>query len=146
MAPVASNTTPTFSNHGNPDLVCTPTHWSTILLFFAANYVAHCLTIKFYPAETLKEKAIAVAGALLFPASGLSRAIEAIRQRSRLRKVNPIERALIAGALCMVVRSRTWRPHENDVLRNIRSSRDVSYKIGHLAFEDLQMNLVSIRR
>jgi hypothetical protein len=123
MAPNTLNSTTPLSDHGIKGLVCTPAQWSDLVLFFFANYIAHCVTIKFYPAETPKEMAIAIAGALLFPSSGLSRAIEAIRRRPRFRGIDMLERALISGALCMVVRSADWKPKPGELIRNLRSLR-----------------------
>jgi hypothetical protein len=122
MAPTPTNTTVTWTDHGIPGLVCTQAYWSSLVLFFLANYAAHCATIKFYPAETPTEQAIAIAGALLFPSSGLSRAIESIIRRPRLRRLNKVQRALVSGAMCMVVRTTDWEPQAGEIIRNMRSN------------------------
>ena len=84
--------------------------------------MAHCATIKFYPAETPTELAVAVTGALLFPSSGLRRAVGAIRRRPRLRGLNKIQRALASGAMCMVVRTKDWELRRGEIIRNMRSN------------------------
>ncbi|KAH8725619.1 hypothetical protein GQ44DRAFT_826426 [Phaeosphaeriaceae sp. PMI808] len=126
MVPVPSNSTATWSDHGISGLVCTPANASSIALFFLVNYAAHCVTVKLFPAETPKEIAIAIASALFFPSSGLSRAMDAIRRRTRLRKLSSIEKAAQAGALCMVVRTPEWQPRKGDIIRNIRSRSSLS--------------------
>ncbi|PMD19655.1 hypothetical protein NA56DRAFT_690277 [Hyaloscypha hepaticicola] len=122
MAQIPSNTTAPWTDHGIPGLVCTQARWSSLILFFLANYVAHCATIMSYPAETLTERAVAVTGALLFPSSGLRRAVGAIRRRPRLRPLNSIQRALASGAMCMVVRTKDWEPRTGEIIRNLRSN------------------------
>src|ERR1700761_9484272 len=129
MAPVPGNPTTTCTDHGVPGLCCTPAKASDIALFFLVNYLAHCATIKFFPAETPTEKMYTIITALLCPSSGLLRAIDSILRRPRLRKLNAIQRALKSGALCMVTRSHDWRPRLDDkihlTLRNIgKNSRD----------------------
>lgn len=122
MAPTPSNTTVPWTDHGIPGLVCTPAHWSSLLLFYLANYAAHCATIKSYPAETHSELALAIVGALFFPSSGLARAVDAIRRRPRLRYRDQVQRGLESGAMCMVVRKAGWEPRTGEVIRNMRSN------------------------
>jgi hypothetical protein len=122
MAPTPSNATVPWTDHGIPGLVCTQTRWSSLVLFFLGNYVAHCATIMSYPAETWTERAVAITGALLFPSSGLRRAVGAIRRRPRLRPLNSIQRALASGAMCMVVRTKDWEPRTGEIIRNLRSN------------------------
>lgn len=56
-----------FIDHGDPNIVCTrATPWS-LFVFFLTNYVAHCATVKSYPAETGAGMAVAVAMALFIP-------------------------------------------------------------------------------
>jgi len=134
MAPTPSNTTVPWTDHGIPGLVCTQARWSSLVLFFLANYVAHCATIKFYPAETPTELAIAVTGALLFPSSGLRRAVGAIRRRPRLRPLNKIQRALASGAMCMVVRTKDWQLRRGEIIRNMRSNAFADSRYHFLQF------------
>lgn len=112
-----SDQPPSYIDHGVPGLVCTPAKWTSVLLFYVVNYLAHCATIKSYPAETPLETTSAILCALFLPSSGISRAMDSIVRRPRLRKgLSDLERACVAGALCMVVRGREWRPKPGDVV------------------------------
>jgi hypothetical protein len=125
MSPLPNSTTTTthvpgpFTNHGDPDLFCTPSTTASVLFFFLANFVAHCATVKSYPAETNAELLVAVVLALFFPSSGVIRALDSILRSSRLRRTNDAQRAAKAGALCMVVRSPDWEPQRDDVIRDV---------------------------
>ena len=117
MAPIHNVTT---IAHGNPDTLCTPSSAADIALFFFANYIAHCATVKSYPGENAIELGIAVLLALLFPSSGIIRALDSIFRHSRFRNSNELRRAARAGALCMVVRAPGWTPIAGDVITGIR--------------------------
>jgi hypothetical protein len=113
-----SNLPSDWIDHGIPGLICTPAKWTSVILFFVANYLAHCATVKPYPAEPVKEIIFAMAAALFLPSFGITRAIDAIIRHSRFRKISELERAAIAGALCMVVRMKFWEPEIQDEIRN----------------------------
>jgi hypothetical protein len=120
MAPIPASELPSgATDHGVPGLVCMPATWTTPLLFYVANYLAHCATVKPYPAETTAELLIAIFSALFLPSSGMSRALDSIVRRPRLRKMTELERACISGALCMVVRNTDWEPEIGDVIRDM---------------------------
>lgn len=106
------------SNHGYENLLCTPTKWSDIAVFFLANYVSHAATVKSLPGEPVIPAFIALVFALLFPVSGISRGLDAIRQKGVFCD-NPVEAASRAGALCTVVRSSEWKPQIGDKVRNV---------------------------
>jgi hypothetical protein len=108
-----------FTNHGDPDLFCTPSTTISVLFFFLANFIAHCATVKSYPAETNVELVVAVILALFFPSSGVIRALDSILRSSRLLQTNEAQRAAKAGALCMVVRTDKWKPQPGDVIRDV---------------------------
>ena len=118
MAPIyASDQPPSYTDHGVPGLVCSPAKWTSVLLFYAVNYLAHCATVKPYPAETQLETTSAILCALFLPSSGISRAMDSIVRRPRLRRgLNDLERACVADALCMVVRKGNWKPESGDTV------------------------------
>ncbi|OCL11883.1 hypothetical protein AOQ84DRAFT_286308 [Glonium stellatum] len=93
-----------FSNHGDPNLVCTPSTKVSIVLFLFTNYLAHCATVVSYPGETGRSSGISGVLALFFPASGIIKAMNALIRRPRLFGKNEVETATRAGALVMVVR------------------------------------------
>ncbi|KAF2466959.1 uncharacterized protein BDR25DRAFT_71735 [Lindgomyces ingoldianus] len=132
MAPIPiSDVPPTWANHGDKNLICIPAQWTSVILFCFANYLAHCATVKPYPAETLRELGIAMGLALVLPSSGITRAVDSIIRRSNFRKLNQLEKAATAGALCMVIRDKYWSPQEGEVLRDedfVRVDQNFHYK------------------
>ncbi|KAK6435155.1 hypothetical protein LTR95_008659 [Oleoguttula sp. CCFEE 5521] len=105
----------TLSNDGR--VLCTSGNaWKEALLvftFFATNYLAHAATIKSTPGDTTTITACNMCLAILFPMSGLMRALNAIARFARFGE-SEIENACRAGALCMVVRSPEWMPEDNE--------------------------------
>ncbi len=57
------------TNHSDPRLLCTPTKWTDIVVFFLGNYVAHAATVKSLPGEPMLSVLFAGSAALLFPTS-----------------------------------------------------------------------------
>ncbi|KAF4626091.1 hypothetical protein G7Y89_g12070 [Cudoniella acicularis] len=101
------------SNHDTPGLVCVPTHWTDIAVFFAANYVAHAATTHSLPGERPHKVALVVLAALFFPASGAFRGVLAIMSSAK-RAESELGTAARAQALCMVVRGPGWKPRIED--------------------------------
>ncbi|KAF2704049.1 hypothetical protein K504DRAFT_538506 [Pleomassaria siparia CBS 279.74] len=62
----------------NGSLLCLPARWTTLLRFFALNYVAHAFTIWTRPGESIAEKLFSIILALFFPVSGLGRGLDAL--------------------------------------------------------------------
>ncbi|KIW26192.1 uncharacterized protein PV07_09306 [Cladophialophora immunda] len=123
----SSNTTlpAGLSNHGNPNLICTPTGWSDVAFFFLGNYAAHAGTITLLPGEATIDAITAMVFALLFPSSGALRGIYSIWNSTLTR--DPLQTALKAQALCMVVRTPNWRPKSGDHLHTLSYvSQDMS--------------------
>ena len=90
-------------------LLCTPSSWKSIAPFFLANYFAHVATVRTIPGEPIIQVVAMMLTALLFPASGLARGLDAIFQSAK-RGRSPLEVACKAGALCVVVRMPEWTP------------------------------------
>ncbi len=101
-------------SHGNPNLLCIPTRWTDIAVFFLANYVAHAATIKPLPGEPAQITLRVLLSALCLPVSGVMRGVKAIRQRAVFCST-PLETAAKAGALCVVVRTAEWVPQRGYV-------------------------------
>jgi hypothetical protein len=108
---------PGSSDHGAPGLICVPTKWTDIVVFFLANYAAHAATTRSVPGERTGKFIVAVVGALLFPASGTFRGILAVLTFAKSGK-SSLEIAARAGALCMVVRGPDWSPLDGDTVPN----------------------------
>lgn len=86
--------------------------WRTSLYvatFFAANYAAHAATVKSNPGDKTSVTVCNIILALLFPVSGLMRAVNVIGRFGK-RGGSDAEKAYRAGALCMVVRASGWIP------------------------------------
>jgi hypothetical protein len=98
------------TNHGNPNLICTPTSWFSLFIFFATNYLAHAVTVKQLPGEQTSQYIFVVLAAVFFPYCGLPRAIESITRRAIFFRGSELQTACRAGALCVVVRSHNWKP------------------------------------
>ncbi|KAK1756692.1 hypothetical protein QBC47DRAFT_400327 [Echria macrotheca] len=89
--------------HSDSHLLCEPVKWDDILKFFLVNYMTHAFTVVTPPAATMFEKIVIVLMALFLPATGAMRAFMATVTRPNKEK-NPLKRARLCGALCMVVR------------------------------------------
>jgi hypothetical protein len=61
-----------------PDLLCTPPRWYDFLLFFVSSYFAHAATVITVPGQHWSETLEVALMALLWPISGVSRALSAI--------------------------------------------------------------------
>jgi hypothetical protein len=131
-----ANSTQTAIFHGNR-LYCTPTKWYDVGMFLLGNYVSHALTIKAYPGEATTSVLIASVGALLIPTTGLIRGINAIARNAKFTRKNfwhglfhdpDYQTAAAAGALCMVVRKKSWKPCPGDKLSNVVLRDEVKAK------------------
>lgn len=98
------------SNHGDPHILCPPTTWASIAVFFLGNYLAHAATVKLPPATSLLSNLRICFGALLMPAIGLVFALRAFAQAIRGIGKSEAQKVGIAGGLCMYARSSGWRP------------------------------------
>jgi hypothetical protein len=107
-------------NHGDDHLLCTPSRWNDIFVFFFANYVAHAATVKSIPGEPALLAIWALLCALLFPVSGVMRGVDAILQHAVTART-PLEAASKAGALCMVVRTKEWKPQRGDRTKGVKT-------------------------
>ncbi|KAL1860751.1 hypothetical protein VTK73DRAFT_7184 [Phialemonium thermophilum] len=104
------------SNHGDPHLLCTPTQVFDVFVFFLSNYIAHAATVRSSPGEHLVPSMLRILFALLFPVSGVMQGLRGIIQCGILGG-DPLVTALRAGAVCEVVRKRTWQPRAGDSVR-----------------------------
>ncbi|KFA48275.1 hypothetical protein S40293_11595 [Stachybotrys chartarum IBT 40293] len=96
-----------------------PSSWR-LFLFFTTNYLAHCATIRAYPAEDLGSRFLAALLALFMPASGVVRAMDAFIRHSRFFGGEEIQRAVRAGAACMLVRTKDWMPRDGDIITGLK--------------------------
>jgi hypothetical protein len=113
-ANLTNSTIPGTIYHGD-GVLCTPTNWYNIVIFFVGNYFAHAATVK-------------SVGALLIPTTGLIRGINSIARNAKFKRKRfwtavwrdpDYQTAAAAGALCMVVRKKSWKPYPGDKLSNV---------------------------
>ena len=106
------------TNHGDPDSLCTPATWIDIASFLLFNYVAHGATVVSYPGEKGFNMLFHAVVAILCPTYGVIRAFNFIMRHPFLTANNDLEMAARSGALCMLVRSRKWKPQQGDNIKN----------------------------
>jgi hypothetical protein len=90
------------SDHGDPKLLCLPTKWTDIAIFFIGNYIAHAATVLQDPGSSHQESMMVAIWALLVPPTGMIRGLKAIVVGSTFGKTD-LEIAARASALCMVI-------------------------------------------
>jgi hypothetical protein len=95
-----------------------PMLWIDYIMFYVGNYIAHVATVKSFPGESVFSIFIAMIAALFFPTSGIVRGLAAIIKLSIIEP-DPLQAAARAGALCMVVRSKTWTPRIGDKVSGV---------------------------
>jgi hypothetical protein len=107
------------TNVSSSQELCASVSWEQIVIFILVNYVTHAITVKSYPGEKKRETILWNIAALLWPYSGAFKGIMAIYTRARFTN-DPLERALRAGALCVVARNYgptdkidSVRPHKH---------------------------------
>ena len=109
------------TNHGDSSLLCIPTQWYDVLLFLCGNFLAHALTVVPKPGEPWKDLLLRTVVALFFPNYGMRDGLDAIFRHAIIVK-DPLQRAARASALCMVVRSPSWKPRDGDIIQGVNFS------------------------
>ena len=105
-------------NHGDTRLICTPPKWYDYLVFYLTNYFAHAITVVASPGQGYLETTVAAVMALVFPGTGVLRASIAMLRRPRFFHKDMLQRAVEAGAICMVAR-------ENDSRKESATNEDI---------------------
>ena len=106
------------TNHGDPESLCVPSTSIDIASFLLFNYVAHGATVVSYPGEPALNMLFHAVIAILSPTYGVIRAFNFIIRLPLLTAKNDLEVAARSGALCMLVRSSSWKPQKGDNIRN----------------------------
>ncbi|KAJ5732522.1 pogo transposable element [Penicillium malachiteum] len=104
--------------HQDSKSICTPTSWTDILTFFFGNYVVHAASTVTLPGESSFGNIQNMLAALRWPAQGVRRGMLVIFRRAVFWK-DPLQQAHRAAALCMVVRSRRWKPEPGEPVRSM---------------------------
>jgi hypothetical protein len=100
------------------NLICTPTTWTSVAVFFLGNYLSHAATVIAFPGEANHFVVLNMILAVLSPAMGAARGLLAIIRHAALYR-DPIKQALRSRALCMVVRSDEWKPRAGEKMRSL---------------------------
>ncbi|KAJ7725301.1 hypothetical protein DFH07DRAFT_931559, partial [Mycena maculata] len=121
------------TQHGDAHQLCLPAQAWDVILFFLGNYATHALTVRSFPGESSFDRAWVTIAAVMFPTSGLIRGITAIIRRGfgGDGQHSPLQAARRAGALCMVVRTKDWKPMPGFQLSQIATTMKDSEKSGH---------------
>ncbi|KAK3374359.1 hypothetical protein B0T24DRAFT_577320 [Lasiosphaeria ovina] len=113
------------TNHGDPGLLCSPPKWYSYVVFFGTNYFSHAATVVSLPGQSIQETIMVLISALFLPSSGVARAIDVILSHPITFK-DPLQRAMRANALCMVVRDEHINSRMNKVLRLSQRQRQAA--------------------
>ncbi|KAK0622673.1 hypothetical protein B0T14DRAFT_514256 [Immersiella caudata] len=95
------------TDHGNPQLLCTPARWYDYIFFIFANYLAHAATVVPIPGQDIEASICAVLLALMLPGSAVARSVTVILRRPATHRQDPLRCAARAGALCIVLKKPT---------------------------------------
>jgi hypothetical protein len=109
-APIVQNVTGTVLSSTN--IARSKIIWD-ILKYIGTNYIAHAFTINTAAGYGSLYATTFGLTSLFFPYIGLSAACRSLEQMAILEK-DPLKRAARAGALCMVVRTKYWKPRSED--------------------------------
>ncbi|KDQ51972.1 hypothetical protein JAAARDRAFT_184571 [Jaapia argillacea MUCL 33604] len=93
-------------------VVCVPTTWSDIAVFFVANYIAHATTIPTAPGANWYDTAAWTMLSLLLPFAGLGKSLGLILSHF-IAGNSDLEKAWAHDALAVVVRSDDWEPADD---------------------------------
>ncbi|OJJ42170.1 hypothetical protein ASPZODRAFT_137444 [Penicilliopsis zonata CBS 506.65] len=105
--------------HAESEEICIPTKWIDVVIFFFGNYFAHAATVVKFPGEPHHIIALNMLLVVLFPCLGAGRGLFVLSRRAALFSKDPLQQALQAQALCMVVRAPTWTPRAGQSLRSL---------------------------
>lgn len=104
--------------HPESQDICTSTSRTDIVSFFLGNYLSHVATVVRAPGEPLHITILNMLLVLLFPSFRAGRGLITIYRRARFYK-DPLQQALKAQALVMVIRDREWTPQAGDSIRSL---------------------------
>ena len=94
-----------------------PAPWNQIFTFFLTNYVARIATIKKESGSRGQRGYITAAQSLFVPFIGISTAANTISRGSRFFGHDDVDRALLAEALCAIVRDDDWTPMHGEIIK-----------------------------
>ncbi|KAK4210517.1 hypothetical protein QBC37DRAFT_292336 [Rhypophila decipiens] len=92
---------PGYTHRGDCNLLCKEATWTDITVFYLGNYVAHAVTVNTDPGQPILSSVLAVILVILFPGTGIEKALLAIYSRAVLA-LTELQQAARAGALCVV--------------------------------------------
>jgi hypothetical protein len=108
------------TNHGDVGRLCPTMKWDEIVFFYAIDYFAHAFTVKHFPREQLSSYVKAITFAVLYPYSGILRGLDSLLRCAYYTPGDNLQKAAVAGALCVVTRSANWIPEDGEIPRGIK--------------------------
>jgi hypothetical protein len=119
-------------------VICTPTDWQSLFLFFLVNYASHAATVPLPPGGTVVTNLPWVIIALMFPLAGLGKSVALILtqglyvgEKFRHDRAPEVRRAAIRGAFIVAMRTQEWKPattHEEQVYLKLKSPSKATAK------------------
>jgi len=94
-----------------------PAPRNQILSFFLTNYIARIVTYKKTSGYRGTRDYLYVFASLFVPFIGISGAAATIARGSRFLGHTDVDRALLADALCVIVREEGWRPAHGEIIQ-----------------------------
>lgn len=86
-------------------IVCRPSTWTDLILFFVFNYGLHVFTMLSPPGSPPIYDLATALSSLFLPFSGILTALKIIRYRGEGGASDDLQTAHRAGALCMLIRA-----------------------------------------
>ncbi|KAI5841719.1 hypothetical protein BZA05DRAFT_412832 [Tricharina praecox] len=126
------------TTYGRPGLICVPTDWKDIVQFLLLNYVSHVASLRFGPWQSFTSSLFSCLVSLCSPFYGIIMNLDVLF-RCAISSKDPLERAALAEALCVVCRNDKWRPSDGQVIENARlivsnsasTGNTVTFKVAH---------------
>jgi hypothetical protein len=109
------------TDHGQSGLLCLPTKWTDIFVFFLGNYLAHAATIRLEPGTSTADTILAVIWALLIPVSGVRRGVRGVLSLAKFAGDTDLQTAARAGALCKVIKTNEQAITHDERLLTLKS-------------------------
>lgn len=121
LIPLPENITAFGTTIDTDPINCQSAIWVPILRFFIVNYIGHAFTVKVPAGYNTVYALLFAVESLFLPYFGLLLACRTI-QHFAVGEQDPLKRAARGGALCVVARTKHWKPRAGDKAYCWRSS------------------------
>lgn len=103
----------------SPSVYCGPVSWQSIVFFCILNYGTYVVTIKSFPGDKIWKSVAWTIAALLVLVSGILRGCLSI-SRGKVFFETDFQYADRADALCVLARSKKWKPRVSESIQGCR--------------------------